>query len=316
MATGVTAITAHDDIEKQVIPCGVSQAAPLFPIANGSIIMPFQVNPNGSLFVNQQGTIPADAITPSAQPIDATSYTMVWNGASWDRALSLANNTDNNLQTVIKLLGTVSRLQGWDPLNQFWQRLAIVSDNANTQAVSPFGLLGTVSRLQGWNGSAGQWARLEARPDNTDALLSTGTSVLKIIAEKYSYNGASWDRERTPNVFKTVTVTAAGSTAVWTPAAGKKFRLMGYSISVTGNAVQAVAGNFEAVFLDAAADIGQGDSEYVPAAALNAFGSSKTGAVNLGNGHLSAAANNILNISLSAALTAGEVRINVWGTEE
>jgi hypothetical protein len=35
-----------------------------------------------------------------------------------------------------------------------------------------------------------------------------------------------------------------------------------------------------------------------------------------GNGYLSSAINNVLNISCSAALTAGGVYIDVWGTEE
>jgi hypothetical protein len=35
-----------------------------------------------------------------------------------------------------------------------------------------------------------------------------------------------------------------------------------------------------------------------------------------GNGFPSAAANNVLEANLSAAITAGAVRIQVWGTEE
>lgn len=48
------------------------------------------------------------------------------------------------------------------------------------------------------------------------------------------YNGASWDRLRTPAVYKALAGVAIGSIAtVWTPAGGKKFRLMGGSISVS-----------------------------------------------------------------------------------
>jgi hypothetical protein len=50
----------------------------------------------------------------------------------------------------------------------------------------------------------------------------------------YAFNGATWDRERTPKVFKDVSaVTITGITTVWTPAGGKKFRLMGGSLSST-----------------------------------------------------------------------------------
>ena len=119
-----------------------------------------------------------------------------------------------------------------------------------------------------------------------------------------------------PNIFKTVTVTAAGFTNIWIPAAGKKFRLMRYSISITGNSVQAVAGNFEMVLNDYAMPIGCAYSANVPAAAANAFGSTSSGEIQLGNGYLSSGINQPLQIQLSAALTAGECRVNVWGTEE
>jgi len=48
------------------------------------------------------------------------------------------------------------------------------------------------------------------------------------------FNGASWDKQRTPTVFKDISaVTITGITTVWTPAGGKKFRLMGGSLSST-----------------------------------------------------------------------------------
>lgn len=52
------------------------------------------------------------------------------------------------------------------------------------------------------------------------------------------YNGTSWDRQRTPIVFKNLSaVLITAESTVWTPAAGKKFRLMGYCLAqgvVTG----------------------------------------------------------------------------------
>ena len=41
-----------------------------------------------------------------------------------------------------------------------------------------------------------------------------------------------------------------------------------------------------------------------------------SGAVQLGNGILSAAANNVLNLNIGTQLAAGVIRCNVWGTEE
>src|SRR5438105_5547002 len=46
----------------------------------------------------------------------------------------------------------------------------------------------------------------------------------------FGFNGAFWDRLRTPNKFNHALATAAGNTAVWTPAAGKKFRLMRFAV--------------------------------------------------------------------------------------
>ena len=38
--------------------------------------------------------------------------------------------------------------------------------------------------------------------------------------------------------------------------------------------------------------------------------------IDLGNGYLSTAANNVLQVNLSAALSAGKVRVTAVGTEE
>lgn len=54
----------------------------------------------------------------------------------------------------------------------------------------------------------------------------------------YLYNGASWDRQRVPIVFKNLSaVLITAETTIWTPTAGKKFRLMGFCLAqgvVTG----------------------------------------------------------------------------------
>lgn len=65
------------------------------------------------------------------------------------------------------------------------------------------------------------------------------------------WNGSSLDREYGPNVFKTlaaVSVTAGTPVAIWTPAAGKKFRLIGFmlSLSVAGAIIFKDGGNSNA----------------------------------------------------------------------
>jgi hypothetical protein len=49
---------------------------------------------------------------------------------------------------------------------------------------------------------------------------------------------------------------------------------------------------------------------------LSAGSGYATGWIDLGNGILSAAANNVLNVNLSSSLTAGVIRFLVCGTEE
>ena len=143
------------------------------------------------------------------------------------------------------------------------------------------------------------------------------TVISSLAVAPQLYNGATTDMQRTPTVFKTTTTAASANTAVWTPAVGKKFRLMGYIIQVTAFAASATPA-IEITFQDAAAVIlGVGTSLSVPVASATAGGVLlNTGQIQLGNGILSVAANNTLNINLNAALTAGLVRVTVWGTEE
>ena len=130
------------------------------------------------------------------------------------------------------------------------------------------------------------------------------------------FNGASWDRQRTPAIFKTVQATATGSTALWTPTAGKKFRLMKYCIMVTGNATLAAGAVLTVSLLDAAGQIGQQIDTFIPTATFSVAEDYISPWIDLGNGILSGAANNVLNVNLSAALTAGNVRVIACGTEE
>jgi hypothetical protein len=126
-----------------------------------------------------------------------------------------------------------------------------------------------------------------------------------------------WSKARTPTVFKRVTATATGSTAIWTPGTGNKFRLLAYRIQVTADATLAAAGRLTISLLDSATDIAQDLVAAVPAAGLTVGDDYDSGWTQLGYfGILSAAANNVLNVNLSAALTAGLVNVLVAGTEE
>ena len=129
-----------------------------------------------------------------------------------------------------------------------------------------------------------------------DALANPNTiwiaSLLKV------YNGTTWDRLRVATIFKPQDAVAINpAAALWTPASGKKFRLMGYHLTAS------VAGNI--LLKDGAA------GTVIAVVPSGAGGSGVF--VSLGNGKLSATANNVLEALGPAASTASGI---VFGTEE
>lgn len=114
------------------------------------------------------------------------------------------------------------------------------------------------------------------------------------------FNGTTWDRVRTEAIRTDLGTTAIGTiTTVWTPASGKKFRLMGGSISVSAAA--------SVLFEDNAAGAGNFIYRTPKLLADTPFNFS------LGNGFLSATANNVLKATASAS---ANITGTLWGTEE
>lgn len=184
-----------------------------------------------------------------------------------------------------------------------------VGDNTGSQTaqqILPVTFVGALQTLtDGFNNQSGaSWG----------TSVSPGLGQARVTANLF--NGATWDRQRTPAIFKQVSTAATGSTALWTPAAGKKFRLMGYRICVTALAKAAAAADLVINLLDAAAGIGQSTPVTIPVAAAGNGLIMDSGWIDLGNGILSALANNVLNLNLSFALTGGLVNITACGTEE
>lgn len=133
----------------------------------------------------------------------------------------------------------------------------------------------------------------------TGSAVAAGNPALAVAAYLSAYTSPTTNIGlRTPNVFKAHDALAiATETTIWTPAAGKKFRLMRYHLisSVAGNIVlrDNTAGTIIAVIPSGAGGSG-------------VF-------VDLGNGILSAAANNVLTATGPATATLSGV---VMGTEE
>jgi hypothetical protein len=157
------------------------------------------------------------------------------------------------------------------------------------------------------NGQQAQWG---SWGDTTGA----GVRALLTGAESLVFDGTFFERLRTPVIFKSTPISAVGSTAVWTPAGGKKFRLMAYMIEVPGGATLAALGIETIALLDAAGAIGISHQISLPNAADAVNRSSPW--VILGNGILSAVANNVLNGNLATVLAAGAIVVHTAGTEE
>lgn len=168
------------------------------------------------------------------------------------------------------------------------------------------------SNTQWWNGTA--WVSATATT-LTDAIANSSPG--DVGAYQLLYNGVTWERARTSKVFRSASATDLGPSAVWTPSTGKKFRLMKCLILVTSDAATAGGARVTIDLLDNATSFGVKVDVYCPAVAGTAFGNGfSTGWIDIGNGRLSIAANNVLNVNLSAALSSGVVRVIAAGCEE
>lgn len=266
------------------------------------------------------------------------SYGMIWDwvNAKWNRIMS-ANAAHNT--TASGLMG-VGLLGGGGGSNWF----NINAHNTTNDGIQPGTGLAVGADGFIYNGS--NWDRMRtansARGTSGTGLLGVGIMTydganwnspsiyfpgdsdsndfaLETMDRLQAWGGSSWARVRTPNVFKTVTISGSGDATVWTPTSGKKFRLMAYAIEMTNNAAAAAGAVLHVTLGDNSVinPVGQGYSQFVPSAAATTFApTGHTGWRDLGNGFLSAAANNVLKANMNIALTAGIVRILAIGTEE
>lgn len=157
---------------------------------------------------------------------------------------------------------------------------------------------------------------VDAIYSSCNALGDPSGNMRPLASGGYHFDGSLMQRVRTPSIAKTASVTAAGNTTIWTPASGKKFRLMRLMVMVTSNAITG-AGAIEVItFFDDTTDLGIGLSVYVPAAATATIALLTTPWLDFGNGMLSTAPDNVLRMNLGTALTGGVCRVTCVGTEE
>jgi hypothetical protein len=137
---------------------------------------------------------------------------------------------------------------------------------------------------------------------NFISILSAPGSVNEapLASFPYAFNGTSWDKVRIGKISKDVSaVTVTTITTLWTPASGKKFRLMGGTLSCSTAVSILFEDNIAGVTIFRTPKL-LVDTPY-------------TFEVNGGQGKLSATADNILKATSSAA---GVITGTLWGTEE
>jgi hypothetical protein len=143
--------------------------------------------------------------------------------------------------------------------------------------------------------------------NNANADANPTANILEVVPGLYTGSNQA-DRQRGPNTFRpfnaqAVTASTANTpTLIWTPASGKKFRLMGYWFSTINSA---------GLLFHDLASVGSGGLLNIPSPIAAAGGEIKSPP--LGNGVISALANNKLWIDATSATTLTGF---VWGTEE
>lgn len=177
-----------------------------------------------------------------------------------------------------------------------WDRLRSSVNGGGATSVGAVGIL-TVNPVytDGTNFRQAQ----SAAGANGDASAGSGLSA----AAQFISNGTTFDRLRTPNVFKPFSVTVASlgvaPQTVWTPTCGKAFRMMGYTLTSSKAASVQFRDGSVATFFASGALVAN-----TPAASP----------AGLGNGYLSASVNNVLQLDVDTAVPV-VISGTVWGTE-
>lgn len=214
-----------------------------------------------------------------------------WDGATWDR--SPGNSAGG---AFVQGPAAAGAAVAGNPL------VLGISDGTNIQVVrqSPSGSsiatpgVGIMAVGPTTRASSGSFFHIAAIQSLADA--DNGVSTQAIAVQ--SYNGASFDKTRTPNVFKIVQLAAGtAETTIWTPAAGKKFRLLGFLLTCGLAATLTFKDNTAGTTIFVAR--GAADAPITPS--------------DMGNGFLSGAANRLLTVTRSVSSTLDGV---VWGCEE
>lgn len=151
--------------------------------------------------------------------------------------------------------------------------------------------------------------------------IAAGTAQVVVIShpDPQPFNAGPLALIQGASIYKQVYANQVGVTPVWTPTPGKKFRILKIiTVTLTANVSQAVAGLLLLKLQDGAIDLPFQWETWVPSVAGSSAGPGFNIATNvdLGNGYLSVAVGNVLNINLQASVQGGQVNVIVTGIEE
>lgn len=216
-------------------------------------------------------------LTSTRMPL-VSNYNLLFDGTNWVR--QRVAQTADGLANQSNPASTASFLMGFN--GSTWDRVKSVNTGQlRTTLYSSTGLEPTVSNSFG----------------SSDGL-STSVNLLGVGQYGFGFAGQSWDRIRVGKVYKYIeylNLPTSTSTTIWTPTAGRRFRLMMVSVT-TSAAIHLHLRDATTIFHTTRTS---GDSQIF----------------DFGNGYLSAAANNVLEIRNDSGTTTN-VWVTAWGTEE
>lgn len=309
-----------------VIGCiGIGTAAQTVTVTAGSLPSPVWTNDSGQL----------NPTTPAGLFSFVSASTIVYNPS---QAVALAGTVTSEPWTAIIALfrpvtipvtGTVAAIgsiPSGTAIAQASNPVPIAVKNTTNSTLDLLCGLNTASGVAALVTLGGSAAFTEITTSNVNAQAAGGggisnpTVVMTGAASAITGAATTLLVPRIANIFKSVSVAAssAGDNALWTPTAGKKFRLMRFQI--TGSNLAATAATVVTLlFRDSSTGMAAAYDVLLPAVAGVQAGSTQISAwVDLSNGILSASANNVLNLNVSSAPSGatGAYRVNLIGIEE
>ncbi len=230
--------------------------------------------------------------------------------------LSLFNALPSNAGTSSSLTGAGAYIVQLSTLHYRYARANVSSYSSGTISLTLRGNRNISPLVPVHIGSSSNLSVAPGTSNTSNDALSN-SHWTSFAAYSYGFNGTSWNRARFASIFKSVTATSSGDTAVWTPTSGKRFQLTAFKLFLTANAAQTTGGIITVTLRDNATSTGLAIPVFVPTTGGTGLGGWDSGWIDLGPyGFRSAAINQVLNVNLSAALTAGSIGVIAVGTEE